>query len=298
VGYPICPGFDVAGTVEAVGSNVTDDLKVGDRFFGCTLFGAYSTRVLIPRRHLRPIPLDLTFAQAAAIPTVALTALYALFLAGHYPTPSQFTNKAILIHSAAGGVGTMLVQMSKLLGLSPIVGVVGRTNKVEAAMALGCDTVIDKSTAPDIWKVAEEASPDGYSAIMDASGVATIAQSYEHLAPTGRLIVYGFHTNLPLGKGSLSPIEWIRMGLKMNKMPKFDPMEMGSANKAVLAFNLSFFSKEIEMLSSLFSKIVEWLAEGKLNCPRVVEMPMEDIRQAHDLIQTGTTVGKIVLTTD
>jgi len=295
-GYPICPGFDVAGVVEQVGSSVKD-LKVGDRVFGCTLFGAYSTRVLVPEMHLRKIPLDFTFSEAAAIPTVALTSLYALFLAGHYPSKSEFRNKAILIHSAAGGVGGMLVQMSKLLGLGPVVGVVGRTAKVEAAKALGCDVVIDKSTTPDLWGSAEEASPDGYAAIMDSSGVATLTESYEHLAPTGRLIVFGFHTNLPIGKDSLSPFEWIKMAFRMRKMPKFDPMTMGSQNKAILAFNLSFFSNEREMLSSLFSQILEWINNGKLQCPRVVELPLEQIREAHDLIQSGTTVGKIVLTT-
>ena len=87
------------------------------------------------------------------------------------------------------------------------------------------------------------------------------------------------------------------MALRMQNMPKFDSMAMGSENKAVLAFNLSFFADEREMLSSLFSKILEWISDGKLHCPRVVEMPMKDIREAHALIQTGSTVGKIVLTT-
>jgi synaptic vesicle membrane protein VAT-1 len=201
-----------------------------------------------------------------------------------------------LIHSAAGGVGSMLVQMSKLLGLSPVVGVVGRTSKVDAAKALGCDVVIDKSQQ-DLWKEARQASPSGYSAVMDSSGVATITQSYEHLAQTGRLIVFGFHTNLPLGNASLSPIDWIRMGFKMAKMPTFDPMEMGSDNKAVLAFNLSFFSNETVMLSNLFSQILQWIEEGKLQCPRIVEMSMSDVGEAHGLLQSGATVGKIVVTT-
>lgn len=149
VGYPIVPGFDVAGVVERVGSEVTE-FQVGDRVFGCTFFGAYSTRILIPAAQLRRIPPNLSTTQAASLPAVTLTALYALFLAGHFPTPSRFRHKGILIHSAAGGVGSMLVQLSRLLELSPIVGVVGRTSKVEAARALGCDVVIDKSQE-DLW---------------------------------------------------------------------------------------------------------------------------------------------------
>ena len=312
VGYPIVPGFDVAGIVEKVGSGVIAGIatnnnnnnnnkliQVGDRVFGCSLFGAYSSRVLVPALQLRKIPQGLSMAQAASLPTVSLTALYALFLAGHYPVgASRFKNKAILIHSAAGGVGSMLVQMSKLLGLHPIVGVVGRTSKVEAAKALGCDVVIDKSQQrQDLWKAVEEASPAGYAAIMETSGVETLTESYNHLAMTGRLIVFGFHTNLPMGKDSLSPLEWIRMGRKMSSMPKFDPMDMGQNNKAVLAFNLSFFANEREMLSDLFDTIVEWLEQGKLQCPRVVEMNMKQIADAHELIQSGTTVGKLILKT-
>ena len=62
---------------------------------------------------------------------------------------------------------------------------------------------------------AEEAAPDGYASIFDSSGVATLTQSYNHLAPTGRLIVFGFHTNLPIAKDCLSPFEWIKMALRM-----------------------------------------------------------------------------------
>jgi synaptic vesicle membrane protein VAT-1 len=295
VGYPIVPGFDVAGVVEKVGSAVSN-LVVGDRVFGCSLFGAYSSRVLVPEMHLRKIPDGLSMAQAASLPAVSLTALYALFLAGHYPTKSRFNNRAILIHSAAGGVGSMLVQMSKLLGLNPIVGVVGKTAKVDAAKSLGCDVVIDKSRE-DLWASARTASPCGYGTVMEASGVATLAESYKHLAMTGRLIVFGFHTNLPMGRDSLSPWEWIRMARKMSAMPKFDPMDMGASNKAILAFNLSFFANEREMLSQLFDTILEWLEQGILKCPRIVEMNISEIANAHDLIQSGTTVGKLVVKT-
>ena len=177
VGWPIVPGFDVAGTVESV-SDKSDEhdqhkLAVGDRVFGCTLFGAYSNRIVIPKLQLRKIPecID-SYAQAAAFPAVSLTALYALHLAGYFPINesgggrNKFTNKSILIHSCAGGVGSFLVQMSKILGLY-VVGVVGSSSKMKDAQSLGCDVVIDKSTE-DLWRAANEASPNGYLTIMDA----------------------------------------------------------------------------------------------------------------------------------
>jgi NADPH:quinone reductase-like Zn-dependent oxidoreductase len=100
---------------------------VGDKVYGATFFGSYSTRVLVPSGQLRKIPTNLSMTEAAAIPAVSLTALYVLYLGGQFPPNDCIPdNRSILIHSAAGGVGSMLCQMSKLVGMSPVVGVVGR----------------------------------------------------------------------------------------------------------------------------------------------------------------------------
>jgi NADPH:quinone reductase-like Zn-dependent oxidoreductase len=305
VGWPIVPGFDVAGIVESVTSTDDDCQKfsVGERVFGCTLFGAYSTRVIVPKIQLRKIPKSLSFVEAAAFPAVSLTALYALHLAGYFPVSqsgggrNKFQNKAILIHSAAGGVGSFLVQMSKILCLGPIVGVVGSSSKVNEAKALGCDVVIDKSMQ-NLWRAAEDVSSVGYSTIMDPNGVSTLKQSYDHLAPSGRLIVFGFHSNLPMGSAMLSPLEWLGMAKKVVNMPKFDAMDLTVSNKAVLGFNLSFFANEREVLSDMFDQVLEWIEDGKLKCPRVVEMAMQNVADAHTLIQSGKSIGKIIIKTD
>ena len=63
----------------------------------------------------------------------------------------------------------------------------------------------------------------GYSTILDANGVSTLRDSYDHLAPTGRLVVFGFHSNLPMGRAALSPLQWIGMGRRMSAMPSFTP---------------------------------------------------------------------------
>ena len=315
VGYPIVPGFDFAGVVEKVIPSPKDSVpfQVGDKVYGATFFGAYSTRCLIPANQLRKMPETLSFAQAAALPAVSLTALYTLHLGGRFsfatPTTTKLiapSNRSILIHSAAGGVGSMMVQMAKLLGLSPVVGVVGRTAKVQEAKELGCDVVIDKQKlrgeSMPMWEAIKAAGPsEGYSIIADPNGVSTLQDSFDHLSPAGRLIAFGFHSNLPMGRDSLNPMEWVRMVQKASKMPTFDPMEMVTSNKSVMGFNLSFFIKEIEMLDAMYEQIERWMtptsdnAEGLLRCPRVTEMPMKDIGEAHQLIQSGKTVGKLVM---
>lgn len=299
VGWPIVPGFDIAGIIEQVSDDDDSGLKVGDQVYGATFFGAYSTRVLVPTNQIRKVPKGLTLAQAASLPAVSLTALYALVLGGQFPLDlsPRPSNRSILIHSAAGGVGSMLIQMAKLLGMSKVVGVVGRTNKVDAAKALGCDVVIDKSQ-DDLWKLAEEAAPQGFAVIADANGVSTLQDSYDHLAPTGRLIVFGFHSNLPMGNDMLHPLEWLGMVQKMMRLPKFNPMGLTTSNKSLMGFNLSFFVQEIEMLGILYDQITQWFEAGQLQCPRVVEMSMGEVAAAHDLIQSGKSIGKIVIQTD
>ncbi|KAL3823829.1 hypothetical protein ACHAXA_004101 [Cyclostephanos tholiformis] len=193
---------------------------------------------------------------------------------------NKFTNKSIL-NSAAGGFGSFLVQMSKILGFF-VVGVVGSSSKVNDALDLGCDVVVDKSI-DDLLTKAENASPAGYSTIMDANGVSTLNESYDHLAPSGSAM--------------LSPLEWFRMAGKVAAMPKFDPMDLTVSNKSVLGFNLSFFADEIEVLSDMFDQILIWIEERKLRCPRVCEMPMESVAKAHEFIQSGKSSGKIVLKT-
>ena len=293
VGYPIVPGFDFAGVVEQAGAE--SGVSPGERVFGITFFGAYSDRLLVPGQQLRPVPPPLSAAEAAAFPSVAGTALHSMALAGFWPSPPLTRNRACLIHSAAGGVGSMLVQLAKILGCSPIVAVVGSGHKVAVCRALGADVVIDKSSQP-LWDTARAAAPDGFAAIFDANGVATLAQSYAHLARTGKLVVYGFTTNLPSG-AMLNPLAWARMARDVVRLPRFDPMDLVLASKSVHGFNLSFFADETELVDVYMDQLVRWVGEGRLTVAKVTEFDASAVPRAHQLIQSGKSVGKIVCRT-
>jgi len=231
VGWPIVPGFDFSGVVDWAGKE--SGFAVGDQVFGFTLFGAYSSLLLVPAAQLRVIPTvaprPLSMEQAAALPAVAATALHAIAQAGAWPEKLATKNKAALVHSAAGGVGGMLVQMLKERGFYPIVGVVGSSHKVQFCRDLGADYVIDKSKTgggDGLWREARQVCPDGFVAVFDASGVETLAGSYENLCRCGRLVTYGFHSNLPKASALLSPAEWVRMAWRVAVMPRFDPMAL------------------------------------------------------------------------
>lgn len=265
-------------------------MKLGDMVLGMTLFGGYSTHVTVPRRQVFPLPSHLPLKLAAGLPAVAMTAYYAMF-----EQAKLKAGQAILVHSAAGGVGTLLCQMGQIAGCR-VIGVVGGTHKVPHALAHGCDEVIDKSTE-DLWSRVAALVPEGFHAVFDANGVSTLSGSFASLAPTGRLIVYGFHSMLPRHGGVLGLKEWVKIAWDYVRTPRFMPLDMTATNRAVLGFNLSFLFKETELLKKAMTDITGWMREGKLKASPVRLYELNNVAQAHRDIESGTTVGKLVLDT-
>jgi len=284
-GYPITPGFEVAGTVSSVGAAVTD-LRPGTAVLAVTRFNGYATQLAVPREQVFPLPPQLTLESAAGFPTVALTAWFALFELAH-PHPGD----RMLVHSAAGGVGSMLVQLGRIAGCE-VTGVVGAPHKVAAVRQSGAAAVIDKS-ATSLWKTAEKLAPDGYDIILDANGVATLKESYRHLAPVGKLVVYGFHSMLQTRDGVPR-----KLGLAIDylRTPRFSPFDLTTRNRSVLGFNLSFLFDRKTILATGMHQLLQWLQEGKLHPPVVTAYPFEAVAEAHRALESGQTVGKLVLT--
>lgn len=285
IGYPITPGFEVSGAVSATGPEVTD-LAPGTAVMAVTRFNGYATQVVVRREQVFPIPGQLTFEEAAGFPAVSLTAWYALFELAH-----PRAGDTLLVHSAAGGVGGMLVKLGKLAGCR-VIGVVGAGHKVSTVQALGADAVIDKSTH-DLWLAAEQQAPQGYDVILDANGVATLKKSYRHLAPAGKLVIYGFHSMLPKEGGLPGKLGLVRDYLRT---PRFSPFDLTTRNRSVMGFNLSFLFDKTATMSRGLQQLIQWVNEGSLRPPAVTTYPMESVGDAHRDLESGQTVGKLVLT--
>lgn len=284
VGWPITPGFEVAGEVAAIGSAVTR-FKVGDPVFAVTLFGGYASRLNIPEHQVFRKPDALEFAEAAAVPAVFLTAYYAL-----YELCRMRPGAKVLVHSAAGGVGSALVQLAKANALF-VVGVVGSSHKVDAVRKLGADVVIDKSVEP-LWEVAKHHAPDGYDIVLDANGPETLRASYAHTAMAGRLVVYGAHSMM---SQSGTP-NWPKLAWDFLKLPRFNPLDLIGQNKSVLGFNLSFLFAKREILSEGMATCLELIGRGQAKVPAITRYPVDRVGQAHRDLESGKTVGKLVLT--
>ena len=284
VGWPITPGFEVAGVVDAVGEGVTE-VAVGAEVVAVTRFGGYATALCVPVRQVFAAPAGLAPEQGAAIPAVFLTAWYALHALAH-----ARAGETVLVHSAAGGVGGALCQFGRRAGCR-VVGVVGAAHKVAAASAAGADVVIDKASAR-LWPALEAAAPDGVDVACDANGPETLRQSYRHLAPGGRLIVYGFHTMLPRTGGKPNRL---MLGLNFLRTPWFSPLALTNDNRGVLGFNLSYMFHNAPLLREGMAAIFGGLAAGELTPPPVATYPLDQVAQAHRDLESGRTVGKLVL---
>jgi NADPH:quinone reductase-like Zn-dependent oxidoreductase len=282
-GYPITPGFEVAGRIDALGDGVSK-WHVGDAVIGLTLFNGYSSQLVLDESQVFALPGRLTMAQGASLPTVFLTAWFMIHEQLHPRRDEHW-----LVHSAAGGVGSALVQLGRLAGCR-VTGVVGAAHKREHVLAMGATRVIDKSRE-DLWAVAGADAPNGYQAIFDANGVSTLRQSYAHLAPTGRLVIYGFHSMLP-HDGKLN---WLRLAWDWLRTPRFNPLELTQRNRSILAANLSFLQSEAPRLREGMHWILDHVERGDLHPLPVETYPLAEAATAQRRLESGQTLGKLVL---
>jgi NADPH:quinone reductase-like Zn-dependent oxidoreductase len=281
--YPLTPGFEFAGVVDALGPGAAG-FKEGDRVFGFTRFGGYASVQLAEPARLRALPPGWDFAEGAALPAVHFTAHHALVSVAH-AAPGE----NLLVHSAAGGVGTALLQQAKILGCRTV-GVVGSEAKAAVAREFGAGAVVVRG--PRLWEEIDGAAPDGLDAIFDANGVTTLRPGFERLRLGGRLVVYGFAEIMPRGRRPFLPElawNWLRV-------PRFSPLDLTASNRAVMGFNVVFLTEKAGLAKAGFDAIAGWARDGRLKKVPVTAFPAEKAADAHRALESGRTVGKLVLT--
>ena len=274
------PGLEFSGVIAEVGTAAETTLAVGDRVYGCIRFGGYASVVDVPPQHCRKIPEGWSFAQAAAFPAQSLTAYYALTALGAVK-PGQ----VVLIQSAAGGVGLQAMAMVKELGAVPI-GTVSSESKRKFLAEKGFNEVIARGKDFSA-QLQQQLAGRPLHLVLDGIGGKIQQQSFETLAPTGRMIVFGAAEFTPGDKPNWLKAAWLYL-----KRPRYDVMDMISSNKSVLAFNLIWLWQE----QALFDSLLEGCAALGLPAPHVGHAFA--FTQAHDaiaLLRSGQSIGKVVL---
>jgi len=274
------PGLEFSGIV-IDNRDAQSQLNVGDRVMGCIRFGAYATVVDVAASQLTRLPDDWSFAQGAAFLVQTFTAWYALRELGNVKA-----GQLALIHSAAGGVGLQALQLCKAFGVN-VIGSVGDATKQQWLRQQGWREVIirDAQFADNLQHAIGERE---LRVVLDGVGGKTQQQSFEALAPCGRLIVFGAAEFTP---GKRRP-NWMKIAWRYFRRPRYEVLNMISANKSVMAFNLIWLWQKRE----LFDQMNRELAVLHLPPPHIGHR--DDFTQAAEAIEklrSGTSFGKIVL---
>ncbi len=292
--YPAAPkppcvvGYEVSGTVEAVGEGV-NDLTIGSKVSALTRFGGYSSKVCVPRNFVVEIPRNMNLDMAAALPVQYLTAYFAVHdLANLKP------NETILIHAAAGGVGLAAVELARhrkarILGTAS-------ASKHELLEDLGVHHPIDYRNQ-DFEEVVRSICPDGVDVVLDPLGGPNWQKNRRLLRPYGRHVMYGV-SHLTAGRTKRSL--W-RVLTTFGSMKKLSPVALMQKSHSALGLNILALADDpashgrvrdaLEHLMTLFEEqVIE---------PRVdVIFPFSEAHLAHQYIQDRKNIGKVLLVPD
>jgi NADPH2:quinone reductase len=268
LGFPFVTGMDAAGVVEQTAPNV-NGFRPGDHVItwgavdGKT-WGSYAEFMRVPARNVSPMPKSLNFAQAAAIPVASLTAFQALL---HAETGGLIPGQKVLIHGAAGGVGSFAVQFAKSGGLL-VAATCGAAN-VAYVRSLGADLVIDYK-AEDVCQAVRGWSAEGVDVVLDAVGPATLPQALDMLRAGGGLI--NILTVTADGDIERDREEAERRGFRK------------------ISFIIDF-----ERAPESMREITHLIDRGLVRVPAINVLLLEDAVRAHQMIETGHVRGKLVL---
>jgi len=277
---PFTPGWDLAGVVDRLGAGVTA-LKEGQKVVALTGFGSYAQYRNIAAQELVPVPDKVDAAEAVAVALSYVTASQMLHRFAHAESGER-----ILVHAAAGGVGTAILQLGKLAGLE-MYGTASK-GKHEIVSTLGA-TPIDYRTEDFVERIRSLTS-DGVDIVLDAIGGDTTTRSFRTLRKGGRLMAYGFTSFA--GKGNPIPkilAQFLRIGL-WQVLP--------NGRKAKFYSIQGTEKKHPGWIREDLAKMVALLAEGKINPIIAERIPLAEASRAHELIEGGTTQGKLVLICD
>jgi NADPH:quinone reductase-like Zn-dependent oxidoreductase len=281
---PSIVGYEGAGTIAEVGAGV-DPARIGQRVLYMSTFGGQADRVVVGEERVFAIPDSMSFEDAAALPVNYVTAYHMLFqLARIRP------GESVLVHMAAGGVGTAVLQLCRTL---PNVTTYGTASaaKHDYARAQGCDHPIDYHSCDYAAEVTRLTQGRGVSVVLDALGGADWRKGYALLRPTGVLIAFGLANANTGGKRNL-----LRAALQLARMPRPSPMKLMDENRGVIGCNMGTLLGEVAMITEHMRALIALYAAGKIKPHVGASFPFERAADAYAELEYGRNRGKVLLT--
>ncbi len=289
--YPECPkppvvlGYEVAGVVYQVGTGVTTVVPE-QPVLAVTRFGGYADRVVVPEHQVVPLPAQMPFPVAAALPVNYLTAYLLLYHWGQLRAGEH-----VLIHGAAGGVGLAAVQLASLRQ-AEIYGTAA-ASKHAFLHDQGVHHTIDYYHH-DVTRVVRGLTGGrGVDIVLDPLGGHSFAQSYHLLAPLGRLLMFGVSRMSVGPRRRLPRVLW-----HLLRMPWFHPLRLMQDNKAVIGLHLGRLWEHTGVLHEALQTIVQMCSAGQISPVIAQTFPLAAAPAAHRYLQEHRNVGKVLLTVD
>jgi len=265
---PLIPGFEMAGTVEAVGAEVVN-VEVGDRVAMAGLaMGSYADKMAVHARHLVDVPADVSLDAAAAVLEQGLTA--------HYLCHSTYALQAgdvALVHAGAGGVGRLLTQMAKRIGAT-VISTVSTNEKAEMSRSVGADHVVLYTERDFREEVMTVTDGQGVDVVYDSVGKSTIDESLASLKPRGMMVLYGAAS----GVVQTVPVSVINARSLFFTRP-----------------GLTHYIASRDELVARSSDVFEWVREGGLSVHIHAKYPLAEADRAQDDLEQRRTMGKALL---
>lgn len=265
---PFVLGIEIAGTIVAHGEGVTQP-ALGTPVFAAPGSGGYAQFATASASQVIPIPPSLDAAHSTALLIQGLTAALTIKDAARLQN-----GESVLVQGAAGGVGVFAVQLAKLYGAGTVIGAASTEAKRSKARDLGADVTVDY-TQPG-WTDAVKAATGGRGAdiILDMAGGSISEQSLDALAPFGRMIVYGMASGDPVS---------------------LDPTRLLFSNQTITGFGLPDWFARPDLIQERLGEIIGHVLSGRLKLSLDHVLPLAEAAEAHRLLETRQTTGKIVL---
>lgn len=265
---PFTPGAEIAGVVTAVGEKVTRVVP-GTRVVTLIEYGGYAEYALADERSVIPIGDKLSFELAASLPLQGLSAYHVLKTMGRLEK-----GETVLVHAAAGGVGTIAVQLAKIFGAGKVIATASTEEKLQLAKEMGADVLVNYTK--DGWEkeVLEATGGKGVDVALEMAGGDIFYKTLQCLATFGRLVIYG---------------------VASGEQSRFYPSSLMARNQSVIGFFLPQIMRKRELLQSSLEELFTYLGDGRLRLTIGDVFPLEDSAKVHELMQTRKTVGKLIL---
>jgi NADPH:quinone reductase-like Zn-dependent oxidoreductase len=286
--YPDAPklpailGYEIAGEIDAVGEGVAAS-RIGERVVALTHFGAQAQFCCVPSLFALAIPPAMSFEQAAALPVTYLTAYHMLFFAANVRA-----GESVLVHMAAGGVGTAVLQLCRTV---PDVVTFGTASagKHQVLIDNGCAHAIDYHALDYVAEIRRLTEGRGVDVVLDPLGGRDTLKGYRLLRAGGRIVVYGF-SNL---QGRFNPL---RVVGQLARVPRFSPLQLMDKNRGVIGVNIGHLFGRAGLLLGEMQALLALFEQGKIAPVIDCVLPLENAPDGYARIASGKNVGKVVVT--